>query len=123
MTTSLRTIVLGALAMVAACSDVAPTATTAVEVTDAGVASAQAPSASCTYVPNGGNYDVTVTWSGFSVASIDLYAPGGGQPLAQTIFTHPTRRGSITYSNVAQPGFAQLTGRQGGLRVACNPAA
>jgi hypothetical protein len=119
---SLGMIVVGAVVMAAACADVGPTGTTAVDVADVAdvaVASAQAPSGSCTYTFDGTDYDVTVSWSGLGVTAIDLYPPGGGQPLVQTVLGHPTRKGSITYSNVAQPGFAQLTGRQDGLRLNC----
>ncbi len=117
-----RVVIVAAAAVTfAACSEMgttAPDPATAV-AGDIVIASAPVASASCTVTPNGTGYDVTVTWSGFSVTSIELWQSGGIQPLAQTVLGHPTRRGTQTYTLTASPNFADVTGRQTGLRVAC----
>jgi hypothetical protein len=112
----------GAVLTFAACSDTGPTAPSVTSASAAGdlvVLSAPLPSGSCTYTPNGTGYDVTVTWSGLSVTNIDLYPPGGGQPLAQEVLGHPTRKGSETYTLLSAPGSAQVTGIQGGFILNC----
>jgi hypothetical protein len=113
----------GSVVTFAACSEMGPTAPrSALAVGAAGdlvVFSAPAPSASCTVTPNGAMYDVTVSWSGFSVSTIDLWQTGGSQPLAQTILVHPRRKGSIPYSLTAAPDYAQVAGRDVGLKAVC----
>lgn len=111
-------IVAGAAAAFAACSEMQPTTPEAAPAGDV-VASATAASASCTIAPNGTSYDVTVTWSGFSVSGIELWQVNAVQPLAQAVLAHPTRKGSMTFTVTSAPDYAQVTGRQTGLRVAC----
>jgi hypothetical protein len=115
-------IVAGAAVAFAACSETGPTAppTGAAAAGNVVIAAAPTPSASCTVTPNGAGYDVTVSWSGFSVTNIDLWQSGGIQPVAQAVLGHPTRKGSLTFTGTtAAPDYAQVIGRDGGLRVLC----
>jgi hypothetical protein len=104
---------------VAACSDVAPTApaSAAVAMGDVVVASAQGQSTSCTYTSNGTNFDATVTWAGLSVTSVELFSSAGS--LRGAVLNHPTRKGSLTFTNVAQPDHAIITARDGRHNVFC----
>lgn len=116
--------VAGAAATLAACSERVPTAPAAPPAAAAGdlVASAISPSASCTIASTTTGYDVTVSWSSFSVTSIALWQNGASQPLAQAVLAHPTRHGSLTFTLTSAPDYAQVTGLQTGLRVLCATA-
>ena len=127
MTRSLRSlIVVGAVATVAACSDVAPTAPAAVPAAAAArhvvATAAPVPSASCTFTPNGAGYDVTVSWSGFSPNRIELWQTGALQPLAQADLPHAHRTGSLTFTLQSAPDYARVTGTKAGFKVGCTTA-
>jgi hypothetical protein len=80
---------------------------------------APTPTASCTVVQvDGTNYEATVTWSGISLVSLELLA--GSTPLSQSVFGHPTRKGSVTLTVTSAPTVAQLTGKSLGLKTPCN---
>ena len=115
-------IVAGAVAAFSARSEIRPAvaeaAPTAVAPGSLVALSAPTPSASCTVTPNADGYSVTVTWSGISVTHIDLLA--SGSPVAQTDLGHPTRNGSLTLTAPTAPNSAQISGRQGGLKVGCS---
>jgi hypothetical protein len=117
-------IVAGAAVTFAACSEMGPTAPrrapAAAAAGDLVVGSSSTVSASCTVTPNGADYDDTVTWSGLFVSSIELWQTNGTQPLAQAVLGRATRKGSFAFAGVvAAPDYAQLTGRQGGVKTPC----
>ena len=114
-------IVAGAAVTFAACSEMGPTAPDPAPAVagDIVIASAPVASASCTVTQTGTGYDVTVTWSGLAVTSIELWQSGGVQPLAQTVLGHPTRSGTEIYTLTSAPTYAQISGHPNGLRAAC----
>jgi hypothetical protein len=114
-------IVAGAAVALAALSEIGPTNADAAPVARTGNLAALAapqPSASCTYTFDGSVYSTTVTWSGFSVTSIDVFTSGSTQPVVQATM-HPTRSGSRTFPLSVAPSFANVTGPKNGLRPAC----
>jgi len=107
----------------AACSEVAPTAPgrapAAAAMEDVVSVSAPVAAASCTVTLNGTDYDVTVSWSGFSATLVEVWGSDVNQPLAETILGHPTRKGSLSYVLTATPVYAIVSGAQLGAKVLC----
>jgi hypothetical protein len=124
--TSHSVIVVGVAVMLSACADVSTTAPAAVPASSpAGnvtIAAAPLPQGSCTIVPNGAQYDVTVAWSDLSVTSIELRQTNVSQPLVQAVLAHPTRKGSMTFTTLSVPDYALVAGRQSGFTTRCTPA-
>jgi len=82
--------------------------------------SAPTPTASCTYTQVDTHYETTVTWSGFSATSLEVF--NGSAPLVQSQFAHQMRSGNLTFSLNSAPTTAQVAGPKIGVRVPCNAA-
>ena len=81
--------------------------------------SAPTPTASCTVaLLSDGQYETTVTWSGFSAVSLELSS--GGSPIVQSVFAHPIHNGTMTFTTVSAPTLAQVNGTKIGVRTPCN---
>jgi hypothetical protein len=104
----------------AACSEGGPTGPKPTPM--AARLSAAGGSASCTVAQNGSNYDVTVSWSGLSTTSIDLWQVNASQPMSQTVLGHPTRKGSVTILLSTVPDYAVVAGRRDGIEALCSLA-
>jgi hypothetical protein len=80
--------------------------------------SAPTPTASCTYTQVDTHYEATLTWSDFSVTSIQVF--NGSSLIAQTELRHPDRNGSLALSLNVAPTSAQIAGSKLGVKVPCN---
>jgi hypothetical protein len=111
----------GIAAAVVACSEPMPTAPAVVPV--AGAArdvvglSASQPTASCTVTTDGSSYSATVTWSDLNATGVDFL--NGTAVLAQSVFSHPLRSGTLTVSLNTAPTTAELTGVRIGTKTRC----
>lgn len=118
-----RVVIVAGAVMFAACSEMGPTAPgrapAAAATGDLVGFSSPVPSASCTVTQNGADYDVTVTWSGFSATLVEVWGSDVNQPLAETGLGHPTRKGSLLYTLAAAPVYAIVSGPQFGVKVLC----
>ncbi len=115
-------IVAGAAVAMAALSEIGPTtahATPATTTNKLFAHSAPQPTSSCTATFDGSVYSTTVTWSGFSVSSIDVFTSGSSQPIVQEVLGHPTRSGSFTYTTSQAPLSAHFSGPRTGMITRC----
>ena len=84
-----------------------------------GAAGPPTPTAACTVVQvDETHFDVTATWSGFSVSELDFLQ--GPTFMSQSLLKHGTRRGDVTITFSFLPTAVQLTGPKLGLRQACS---
>ena len=84
-----------------------------------GALSAPTPTASCAVTQlSDGQYETTVSWSGFSAVSLELFA--GTAPIVQAVFAHPIHNGTMTFTTVSAPTLAQVNGQKIGVRTQCN---
>lgn len=84
-----------------------------------GAAAPPTPTAACTVVQvDDTHFQVTTTWSGFSVTNLDFLQ--GPTVLAQSELKHPTRKGDVTITLSVSPTAVQITGSKLGFRQACS---
>ena len=107
----------------AACSESGPTAPEAAPAVSAAAdlvgLAAPAPSVSCTVTQvDATHYDATATWSGISATGLEFL--DGTTLLAQSVFTHPLRSGSLTVTLTTAPTLLEVIGKTLGVKTPCN---
>ena len=113
----------GLAAAFAASSESVPTAPKAAPAVSAATdlvgLSAPAPSVSCTVTQvDATHYDATATWSGISATGLEFL--DGTTLLAQSVFTHPLRSGSLTVTLTTAPTLLEVIGKTLGVKTPCN---
>ena len=120
----LQTLCLTGLAVAfAGCSESTPTAPGAAPTVSAAGdlvgASSPAPSVSCTVTQvDATHYDATATWSGLSVTGLQFFQ--GTTVLAQSVFAHPLRAGTVTLTMQLAPDLLELIGKTLGVKTPCS---